>query len=1041
MFDTIIRFSLRNRLVVVVLAALLLAYGLSLTHRLPIDVFPDLNRPTVTIFTEAEGLAPEEVEMWVTRPIEWAMSGTAKVERVRSNSVAGLSLVFVEFAWDQDIYLARQMVSERLNQIARQLPAGIQPTLGPISSIMGEIMLVGLVSEDGATSLMQLREIADWQIRPRLSALSGIAQITVIGGEVRQYQVLVDPIKMQVHGVSLHTLEEAVRQSNQNGSGGWIIGPHTEKIVRILARAHTAEELGQTVLAMPKKPGAPPLVLSDIAEVRIASALAPRGSAGVQGRPAVILSIQKQPKADTLALTETVERELSAIQSTLPAGVHLYPNLFRQSDFIQRAIHNVIDAMRDGSFLVVIVLLIFLMNWRTTLITLTALPISIIITLIVFDRFGLSVNTMTLGGLAIAIGELVDDAIVDVENVLRRLKENAGLASPRPAFQIIFEASKEVRSSIVFATWIVILVFVPLFALEGIEGKVFAPLGIAYVTSILVSLAVALTVTPALCSYLLSNIRIREERKDTWLVHKLKKTEEHLLNWAMTRSRLVLATLGTLLLISIFCVAWMGKEFLPPFNEGSVNINVMLSPQTSLEESSRVGIIAEKLLLEVPEVSTTGRRTGRAELDDHAQGVYSNEIEVNLKPSSRSREEILADLRSKLEQIPGVAINIGQPISHRIDHLLSGVQAQIAVKLFGDNLDTLRQKAEEVRAAMATVEGVVDLQVEKQVLLPQLHIAIDRSRARLTGVAAGEAAEYVELATRGKKLSQISEGERTYDVVLRLEEYARNSAEALARLPIDTVSGELVPLSLIANIHQAPGPNLISRENGRRHIVIAANASGRDLVGIVAAIQKRVHENVKLPQGYYLSYGGQFESQARASQMIFMLGALALVGMFILLYFHFKSALFALQVMLNIPFALIGAVAGVMLMGGVLSIPTLVGFVTLTGISARNGIMMISHYMHLMQHEGERWSYSMILRGTQERIVPVMMTALTACLGLLPLALAAGQPGKEILHPVAVVILSGLLTSTLLDFIVTPVVFYKWGKRSVERLLPEAIQI
>ncbi len=1038
MFDRLIQFSLRNRLFVVAFAALVLAYGGYILTKLPVDVFPDLNRPTVTIFTEAEGLAPEEIETLVTFPIETAMNGASGVQRVRSNSTVGLSLVFVEFDWSTDIYRARQIVAEKLQQVSEQLPANAKPVLGPISSIMGEIMLVGLTSENPAVNSMELRSIADWQIRQRLLSISGIAQITVIGGDLKQYQVLVDPYKLQHYGVNLHDVQEATKNANVNATGGFLLKEYTEGLIRNLARVKTVDDLANSVV-----PGGPstatPLTIGDVADVRLGGPLAKRGDAGVNGKPAVILSIQKQPGASTIQLTDLIQAELDKIQKTLPEGVKIHAEIFRQSEFIHRAISNVEEALRDGSILVVIVLFLFLLNFRTTFITLTAIPLSMIITAIVFHAFGMSINTMTLGGLAIAIGELVDDAIVDVENVFRRLRENRHAPEPKPVMEVIYRASSEIRNSIVFATIIVVLVFIPLFALGGIEGRIFAPLGIAYITSIISSLFVAVTVTPALCSYLLPKMKRMEHEKDSWLVRKIKGGEVRLLQWAVPRTGSILTLVALVFLAAVAVVPFFGREFLPPFNEGSVTINIVSAPGISLKESNRIGSLAEKLVLEVPEVVMTGRRTGRAELDDHAEGVHATEIEVELKASARSRTEILDDIRSRLDQIPGIGVNLGQPISHRIDHLLSGVRAQIAVKLFGDNLTTLRERAEEIRTAMASVPGIVDLQVEKQVLIPQLHVRIDREQAKKYGVMVGEVAEYGELAMNGLTVGQILEEQRTYDLVLRLKDEARNDPEAIRRIPIDTVDGRVLPLDVLADVEEAKGPNIINRENVRRRIVIQANVSDRDLVSTVAEIQKRIAEDVKLPEGYFVTYGGQFESQASASRLIAVLSIFSFASMFIVLYAHFRSVMFAVQIMLNIPMAFIGSVLGVWLMGGTMSIATMVGFITLTGIAARNGIMMISHYLHLMEHEGEKFDFKMIVRGTQERLVPVLMTALTAALALIPLVIAAGQPGREILHPVAVVIFSGIFSSTLLDFIVTPLVFWRFGRKSVARILPQAV--
>lgn len=1034
MFDWIIRFSLRNRLFVVAVAALIAAYGGYVLTKLPVDVFPDLNRPTVTIFTEAGGLAAEEVEALITFPIESAMNGAANVQRVRSTSSIGLSIVWVEFDFDQDIYLARQIVTERLQQVSAQLPPETKPILTPISSIMGEIMLIGVTSTKPEITPMEVRTIADWQIRPRLLSISGISQIAVIGGEVKQFQVLVDPFKLRNFDISLHDVEEAAKNANVNSTGGFLLRPHTEQLVRNLARVNDLDDLRSSVIPAERR-GSIPLTLGQVAEVKLGGPLAKRGDAGLDGRPAVILTVQKQPGTDTVKLTRLVESELDHIQRSLPDGVKIHSGIFRQSTFIENAVRNVEEALRDGAILVAIVLFIFLLNFRTTLITLTAIPLSILVTVLVFRYFGISINTMTLGGLAVAIGELVDDAIVDVENVFRRLRENRQLAEPRPALEVVYRASSEVRNSIVFATVIVVLVFVPLFALGGIEGQIFAPLGIAYITSILASLVVSLTVTPALCSYLLPQMKRLKHGTDSWLVRGIKKLEAKVLALGFRFSSFVLVVFAAVFLAAVTTVPFFGREFLPPFNEGSLTINLFLPPGSSLAESNRIASLAEKLVLEVPEVKQAGRRSGRAELDEHAEGVHYNEIDTELRESERSREEILNDIRARLDQIPGVAVSIGQPISHRIDHVLSGVRAQVAAKIFGPDLGLLRAKAAEVEAVMREVPGMVDIFTERQVLVPQVHVRIDRAQAQRYGVMAGEVAEHAQLAMQGKTVTQVLEGNRTFDVVLRLTDEARNSVEAIRQIPVETSTGGVVPLGQLAQVEEAKGPNQINRENVQRRMYVAANVSGRDLVGAVNDLQRTVAEKVELPPGYYITYGGQFESQAAASQLIAWLSALSLVGMFVVLYAHFRSAMFALQIMLNIPMALIGSIVGIWLIGGVMSIATLVGLITLAGIAARNGIMMISHYLHLMREEGEKFDRAMIVRGTQERLVPVLMTALTASLALVPLILAAGEPGREILHPVAVVIFSGVFTSTLLDFIVTPLVFWRFGRAAAERHL------
>lgn len=1033
MFDFIIGFSVRNRQMVVIVAALIAAYGGYVLSHTPVDVFPDLNRPTVTIFTEAAGLSPDEVEALVTVPLETAVNGATGVERVRSLSGIGLSLVFVEFGWDTNIYIARQIVAEKMQQARDALPSDIQPFLGPISSIMGQIASIGLTSVNPEVDLMDLRTIAEWDIRRRLLSIPGVSQITIQGGELRQYQVLIDPAKLSAFDVTLHDVQTAIDESNVNSSGGFLLESRQEKLIRNLARIESAEDIADTVVRA--LPDGANILLGQVAEIREGGALNKRGDAGINGLPGVMLIIQKQPGVDTVALTRRVEEELKILQSTLPEGVQIHDDIFRQSTFIERAIGNVEDALRDGSIMVAIVLFLFLLNFRTTFITLTAIPLSLLITFIVFKAFGLSINTMTLGGLAVAIGELVDDAIVDVENVFRRLKENRRLKEPRPALQVVVEASREIRNSIVFATILVVLVFFPLFALHGIEGRIFAPLGIAYIVSIVASLVVSLTVTPALCAMMLPGMKRMAHGGDGFLVRLLKAGEARVLAVGFRVPWLIFAGVIAMFLGALALVPGLGREFLPEFNEGSATVFVVSAPATSLAESNRIGQIAENLLREIPEVGTIGRRTGRAEGDEHVMEVNSTEIEFELKPSGRSRAEILADIRERLGNMPGVGIGVGQPISHRIDHILSGVQAQIAIKVFGDDLAVLRRLAAEIREAISDVPGLADIQVERVALIPQVHIRINRQKCATYGIRPGEAARYAELALRGSVVTRVIEGQRTFDVVMRLSDVSREDMDALRDIPIDTLSGQLIPLGLVADISEAMGPNMVNRENAQRRIYVSANATGRDLVGVVNEARERITERVKFPDGYYVTYGGQFESQAEASRMILLLSVLSFGAMFLVLFMQFRSVSLALQVMMNIPLAFIGAVLGVkFLSGGTFSIASMVGFIALTGIAARNGIMMISHYLHLMEREGERFDKAMIVRGTQERIIPVLMTALTAGFAMLPLLLGAGEPGKEILHPVAVVIFCGLFTSTMLDLAVRPLVFWKFSAESVKGL-------
>jgi CzcA family heavy metal efflux pump len=1026
MFDRLIAFSLKNRLFVIAAAALVLVYGAYSLLHLPVDVFPDLNRPTVTIMTEAAGLAPEEVETLVTTPLERVMNGAPGVQRVRSTSGVGLSVINVEFEWSTEIYRDRQLIAERLTSVSDQLPRGVAPQMGPVASIMGEIMLIGL-SGDGV-SPMDLRTTADWILRPRLLTIPGVAQVIPIGGEVRQVQIIVDPAKLASLNLSLADVARALREANANATGGYVDRRGLEFLVRTIGRARTEADFASTVLAMR---GTTPVLLGQVARIAAAGRIK-RGDASVDAKPAVILSVQKQPGADTVALTEQIDKALGELQRSMPPGVVINPRLFRQATFIQSSIHNVVEALRDGGLLVVLVLFLFLLNLRTTAITLTAIPLSFIITGLVFRVFGLSVNTMTLGGLAVATGELVDDAIVDVENVFRRLRENRKSASPRPTIDVIRDASSEVRNSIVFATILVVLVFIPLFAMSGIEGRLFAPLGVAYIVSIVASLIVSLTVTPALCSYLLPAMKSMEH-EDGWLVRGLKAADRRVLHLTLGRPRLVMAAAGMLVAVAAAAVPFLGGEFLPPFNEGTLTVNVIARPGTSLEESNRLGTLAEGLMRQVPEVASTARRTGRAELDEHAEGVHYSEIDVDLKPGKRGREAILDDIRGELDKIPGVTVNVGQPISHRLDHLLSGVRAQIAVKIFGDDLGELRRLAQSARDAMQSIDGVTDLQVEAQVLIPQIAIRIDRARAAQLGVNSGQLAELLELALSGGTVTQMLEGQRTIDVVVRYPPETRQDIDVLRRTLIDTPSGPKVPLSALADVSEGMGPNQISRDDTQRRIVVSSNVAGRDLERVVADIQKAV-DGLPKPPGYRVTYGGQFESRRAASRLIALLSLASLSGMLLVLYSQFRSWTIALQILLNVPLALVGSVLAVVLTGGVLSVATLVGFITLCGIASRNGIMMISHYIHLMKEEGEAFGEAMIIRGSLERLVPVLMTALTAALALVPIALSKGQPGKEILQPVAVVILGGLTSSTLLDIVVTPAIFLKFGRASATRL-------
>lgn len=1027
MLDKIIKFSLSQRLFVVAFSALLISYGGYILTTLPVDVFPDLNRPTVNILTEAEGLAPEEVETLVTYPIETALNGLPGVERIRSSSGVGLSVIYVEFAWGTEIYKNRQTVQEKLEQAKEKLPKGITPVMGPISSIMGEIQLVGLTSKDNALSPMDLRTIADWTIRPRLLSIPGIAQVISIGGGVRQFQILISAEKIQKFQLSIDDVEHNLSDISRNTTGGFINIDRKEYLIRNIGVTKNKNDilnsvvgthLGKTVL------------VKDIAEVTEAPQ-AKRGDASVNGKPSVILSIQKQPGASTIDLTKEIAKALDELKTTIPKGAEINPNLFRQADFIEKSISNVKEALRDGVILVLIVLFLFLLNFRTTMITMTAIPLSFMLTAIIFKMFGLSVNTMTLGGLAIAIGELVDDAIVDVENVFRRLRENKAATHPKNTLLVIYEASSEVRNSIIIATIIVCLVFIPLFAMSGIEGKLFAPLGISYVISLLASMVISLTVTPALCSYLLNNTKLLEHKEGP-VVHYLKAIDLKILHFSLKNMKTVLGFTVGLFILSIILATHMGKDFLPKFNEGTATITVLAQPGTSLEESNRIGTMAEKLILQSPEVISVSRRTGRAEQDEHAEGVHYSEIDVDFQQNAgRVRPIVLEEIRKNLNSIDGVFVNLGQPISHRLDHLLSGVRAQIALKLFGPDLNILRQKAAEINNSLQNTKGLVDLQVEQQVLVPQVKIQLLRDEAIKYGVVLGDLADLLQKALQGEVIGQILENQKTIDVLMKFDEKSRSDLELIKKTPIKILpDGTKIKLEQVADVYESTGPNIINRENSQRRIVIQANSDGRDIESLITEIKTKIEKDVELPTGYFISYGGQFESQQQASKLMLVLSLLSIAGIFLVLYMHFHSSFIAVQIMLNIPMAFIGGIIGIYLTDKVISVASLVAFVTLCGIASRNGIMMLSHYLHLMKHEGESFTEEMVIRGSLERLIPVLMTALTAILGLIPLIMASGEAGKEILHPVAVVIVGGLISSTLLDIFVTPTIFYHFGRKS-----------
>ncbi len=1024
MLNKLIKFSLENRLFVIAFAAMLIVYGVFTIVNLPVDVLPDLNRPRVTVFLEANGMAPEEIETQVVLPVETALNGAPGVETVRSSSTIGIGMVFVEFDWDTDVYRARQLVAEKLQTI--ELPSGITPIMGPISSVMGQIMLVGVSSD--STSPSDLRTLADFTIRRRLMSIKGISQVISIGGDKLQYQVLISSAKLKQFNLRIDDIDKALELTNQNSTGGFFNQYGSEVLIRNVGRAYSLLDLQNTVVA--NRDGLP-VLLSQVADVKY-GAKQKRGDASINGKSAVILTVEKQPAYSTVDLTDEVEKALAELAPSLPTDVKINPGIFQQKSFIVSSLKNVEEALRDGFILIIIILFLFLLNFRTTIITLTAIPLSLVITAIVFKLFGISINTLTLGGLAIAIGELVDDAIVDVENVFRRINENKKLASPKPILQVVYAASSEVRNSIVYATIIVVLVFIPLFYMQGIEGRIFAPLGIAYITSIVASLVVSLTVTPALCSYLLNNKKEARE-EESKLVRYLKRKDTQLLQWGLEKPKLIISGALFLVLAAMTIVPFFGTEFLPPFNEGSFTLNISAPAGTSLEESNKIGTMAEELMLKVPEVEFVSRRTGRAELDEHVEPVSNSEIDVALREDAkRTRKEILADIRKQLDILKGVTVNVGQPISHRLDHLLSGVRAQVAIKLYGPDLTDLRTNANQISETIKNIPGVVDVQIERQVMVPQLLIKVNREALQRYGLQAGKVAQDLEVFYNGKVTGQVIDGNKSFDILLRTTEEDRSNIESIRNTLIDAPDGNLIPLQQIASIENTTSINTVSHENTQRKITISCNVQDKDLGTTVEQIQKDIATKVKLPQGYYVQYGGQFESQKSASRLILFLSIFSFLGIFLVLYSHFKSAPIVLQIMLNIPLALIGSVVAVLLTGGVFSVATLVGFITLTGIASRNGIMMISHYIHLIEHEGETFSKKMIIRGSLERLVPVLMTALVAALALIPLTMDAEASGKEILYPVATVILGGLISSTLLDMLVTPVVFYKFGEKALK---------
>jgi heavy-metal exporter, HME family len=1033
MFKWLLDNSLSNRLLVIIASVVLMAWGAFTLSRTPVDVFPDLNKPTVTIITEAGGMAAEEVEQLITFPLETAMNGLPGVETVRSTSSAGLSFLYVTFDWSIDIFRARQLVSERLAGMEESVADGAVPHMGPISSIMGEIMQIAIPVDTAKISPMAVREYADWVLRPRLLSVPGVAQVIPIGGEVRQFQVQPNTQRMSELGITHEQLEAALKGYSSNTSGGFLELNGREYLIRNLGRTSLLDDLKN--LALTAKDGQP-ILMRQIAEVTFAAATK-RGDAGFEGKPAVILGIQKQPTADTIALTRGIEEALEGMKTSLPPGMEAPKVTFRQASFIEASITTLQGKLIGASIFVAVILFFFLGTLRPTIIALTAIPVSIFITALVFKYFGLSINTMTLGGLAIAIGGLVDDAVVGVENVLRRLKADR-VKHPEHRMhpiEVVARATMEVRSAILYATVIIVLVFIPLFALPGLEGKLFVPLGIAFIVSTLASLIVSVTVTPVLSFYLLPSMKTLDH-SDTRVLTWLKARYRSSLQRVLDRPKAALAAAGAAVLVAGVAVPFFPTTFLPPFNEGTLLIGLRLNPGVTLAETSALARQAEVLIKQVPEVTHVGRRSGRAELDEHAEGVHVSELDVGLKPTAelaRSMDVIKADIRSRLVNLPA-ALEIGQPISHRIDHMLSGVRSQIAIKIFGEDLDALRGQADVLQAKLSAIRGIADLQIEKQVLAPQIKVRIDYAAAAQYGVPAPQVLAALQSLVEGEKITQIVEGSRRFALVVRLPESAR-SVQGLEQILIETPNGR-IPLSKIAAIEDGDGPNQISRDDGKRRIVLSANASGRALSEIVADIRQVVAET-RLPEGSFITLGGQFQAQEEASRLVGLLSIVSLALMFVVLYSRYKSAVLSALIMVNIPLALVGAVIGLWLSGQPLSVAALVGFITLAGISVRNGILKVSHYINLMRFEGENFDRKMIVRGSLERLSPVLMTALVTAFALAPLLFEAEQPGTEVLHPVAVVIFSGLISSTLLDTFLTPVMFRLFGRKPAEALMDD----
>lgn len=1024
MLNNIIRFSLKNRIVVLVSAILLVVFGIYTAKTMDVDVFPDLNAPTVVVMTEAGGMAPEEVERLVTFPLETAVNGATDVRRVRSSSTTGFSIVWVEFNWGMDIYRARQIVSEKIAEVRDQLPENVgNPTLGPQSSILGELMFVAITAD--STSLRDLRTLADWTIRPRLLATGGVAQVSVLGGELREYQILLDPARMKHYGVGLNDVLTAVNGMNQNTSGGVLYEYGNEYIVRGVRSTTSLSEMGKSLV---KRVNGMPIMLSDVAEVKIGDKAPKMGVASLKGKPCVVMTVTKQPNTSTLDLSKQIDAALLDVQKSLPKDVSLSTDVYRQERFITSSIDNVKKSLYEGGFFVVIVLFLFLMNVRTTVISLVTIPVSLVVSIVTLHVLGLTINTMSLGGMAIAIGSLVDDAIVDVENVFKRLRENRLLPEnlQRPLLTVIFEASREVRMPILSSTLIIIVSFIPLFFLTGMEGRLLAPLGIAFITALCASTVVALTLTPVLCSFLLGRKQGKNGEKESVVALWLKRHYNSLLQKAINRKRVVISITGALLVLALVVFFSLGRSFLPPFNEGSFTINVSTMPGISLEESDKIGGRVEKILLQIPEIKTVARKTGRAELDEHALGVNNSEIEAPFVLADRSKDEVIDDIRSRLEEIPGVSIEVGAPITHRIDAMLSGTQANIAIKLFGDDLNKMYSLGNLIKEEISDVKGIADLNVEQQVERPQLQIVPNREMMAKYGLTMSDFGEMVNVLLNGQVVSMVYEGNRSFDLTLKVNDDSRSTAERIKNLTI-SVDGQAIPLCHIADIVSATGPNTINRENVARKLVVSANVAGRDLTGVVSDIQKRINERVSLPEGYHVEYGGQFESEKAASQTLLVMSIFSILVIYLLLFAQFRNFTQAAVILLNLPLALIGGVMAVSMTDGMISIPAIIGFISLFGIATRNGMLLISRFNDL-RNEGLS-VMECVMKGSADRLNPILMTALTSALALIPLVIGGDLPGNEIQSPMAKVILGGLFTSTLLNAFIIPIMYLLTNKK------------